>query len=96
MSGRHFDHIQSHIEDAADEVDRIMSENDSIEKNEYDEDIGCHYNSETIEKFKVAADTLRKAAVMLHRVDWLVSGDDGEESFHERWDEEINKCNSEA
>jgi hypothetical protein len=31
--------------------------------------------------------------VYAHRVDWLVSGDDGEESFMKRFDEDLNKLN---
>jgi len=26
---------------------------------------------------------------MLNRVDWLVSDDDGEDTFHQRWNEEL-------
>jgi hypothetical protein len=28
---------------------------------------------------------------MAQRVDWLISGDDGEESFHQRWKEELGE-----
>ena len=32
---------------------------------------------------------LRMAGTMAQRIDWLVSRNDGEESFMRRWDEEI-------
>jgi len=33
---------------------------------------------------------LRKAAIYAQRIDWLLSGDDGEESFLERLKEELD------
>ncbi|MBL0712133.1 MAG: hypothetical protein JJV98_00400 [Desulfosarcina sp.] len=44
-----------------------------------------------IEKFKEAMLTLRMAEAMAQRIDWLVSGDDGEESFLRRWNEDMSK-----
>jgi hypothetical protein len=84
MSGGHFDYSQHYIKDIAAEIESLIETNDST-------DIGYHYEKETIAKFKEAVKTLRKAAVMAQRVDWLVSGDDGEGSFHRRWDEELNE-----
>ena len=76
MSGGHFDYIQYRIDDAANEIERRI---------EWD---GC-YSPETIARFKIAADTLRIAAKMLNRVDWLLSDDDGEDTFCSRWDAEL-------
>ena len=42
------------------------------------------YSDEVIEEFKIAVEFLRIAYVYAQRIDWLVSGDDGEESFMER------------
>ena len=47
------------------------------------------YTEETIKEFKNAIHTLRMAQVYAQRVDWLISGDDGEESFHERLAEDL-------
>jgi hypothetical protein len=44
-----------------------------------------------ITKFKEGLDILRKAEVYAQRIDWLVSGDDGEESFLERLKEDLEK-----
>ena len=41
-------------------------------------------------RFKIASHALKKAATMAQRIDWLVSGDDGEESFLRRWSEEVD------
>lgn len=49
------------------------------------------YTEETIKEFKNAIRTLRMAQVYAQRVDWLICGDDGEESFHERLAEDLAK-----
>lgn len=91
MSGGHFGYLQYRMEDIAVEIDRIVDENDSTEKNDYGDEIGYHYPPLIIERFKKAAHTIRQAQEMAQRVDWLVSGDDGEETFLSRWDKEVRK-----
>ena len=49
------------------------------------------YPDEVIEKFKEASEVIAKAQVYIQRMDWLLSGDDGEESFLERLKEDLNK-----
>ena len=49
----------------------------------------AHYSKKTIDRLKEAEHTLRQAADMAQRADWLLSGDDGEDEFHERWQEEV-------
>lgn len=75
MSGGHFNYIQFSIDDAALKIKDIILYYETC-------------NPATIEKMQIAADTLAKAAKMLHRVDLFISCDDGEESFNKRWDEE--------
>ena len=43
------------------------------------------FSSETLHRFKDTVKALRRAEAMVQRVDWLVSGDDSEETFHELW-----------
>ena len=58
----------------------------------YPEDLNHYkYPDEVIEKFKEGVDILRKAHVYAQRIDWLISGDDGEESFHKRLKEDLEK-----
>jgi hypothetical protein len=90
MSGGHFDYQQYRIEDIAKSIEELIASNDDKTLNEWGYCCGNGYDKEIIEKFKLAVHTLRKAATMAQRVDWLVSGDDGEDSFHRRWDEELN------
>ncbi len=91
MSGGHFNYAQYRMEDIAIEIDRLVDENDSTEKDSWGEDISLHYPPEIIERFRQAAHTIRQAQEMAQRVDWLVSGDDGEESFMSRWNDEVRK-----
>lgn len=88
MSGGHFDYIQSRIEEAANEIEEIIKNNNNKELDEFGYAIGYNFSDATIEKFKEAEKTVRKAAKMIQRIDWLISDDDGEETFHERWKEE--------
>lgn len=47
------------------------------------------YPAEVIEEFKKAVNALRIAEVYAQRVDWLLSGDDGEESFLRRLKDDL-------
>lgn len=91
MSGGHFNYAQHHIRDIADEVDQLIRDNDRTDKNQYGDTIGYGFGPEIIAKFEEALLTLRRAEVMAQRIDWLVSCDDGPESFLRRWDEELKK-----
>ena len=58
----------------------------------YPEDLNHYkYPDGVIEEFKKGVDILRKAHVYAQRIDWLISGDDGEESFHRRLKEDLDK-----
>jgi hypothetical protein len=54
------------------------------EKNEWGDNIGSHYSPETIAEFEKAVKALKLAYVYAQRIDWLLSGDDGEDSFYIR------------
>ena len=51
----------------------------------------CEFSEETIEEFKKGLDILRKAYIYAQRIDWLLSGDDDEKSFHESLKEDFEK-----
>lgn len=91
MSGGHFDYQQYRIEEIAEEVEQLIRTNDDTSLDEFGQEIGLQYSAETITKFKEAYSLLKQASFMAQRIDWLVSGDDGEDSFHERWQDELNK-----
>lgn len=74
MSGGYFNYIQYHFDDVASSIEL------QIATGEYEPAIA--------NRFQLAADTLRLAGKMIQRVDWLVSDDDGPETFLERWHSE--------
>ena len=51
---------------------------------------GYSYSPKTIAKFKLARMALLCAEIYAQRIDWLVSGDDGEDSFHSRLDADFD------
>ena len=91
MSGGHFNYDQYKIEYIADEVEQLIINNDSEELDEYGSQLGSHFASETIDEFKKGLLLLRQARVYVQRIDWLVSGDDGEDSFHSRLKYDLEK-----
>ena len=53
------------------------------------------YPEDILEEFRKAEYTLKKAYIYTQRIDWLLSGDDGEDSFRERLTEELNNLENE-
>ena len=84
MSGGHFNYKQHSILDIADDIGSFILDNDSEEKNAWNYNIDNRYSPETIAEFEAAVKVLKLAYVYAQRIDWLLSGDDGEDSFHKR------------
>ena len=82
MSGGYFFHKDCLLEDFADDIEQIIRNNDSTELDEWGDRIGCNFSPETIEKFQQAVEHLRMARVYVRRIDYLLSNDDSEDSFH--------------
>jgi hypothetical protein len=83
MSGGFFDYQDASINDMVEKIKKVIDENNIIE--------WYHYSPETIEEFKNAVDILEKASIYAYRIDWLISCDDGEDSFHEGLNEDLEK-----
>ena len=83
MSGGHFDYQQYLIQNIADKIEQLILNNGKEDE--------CHFLPETIEEFKIGLEHLRIACVYAQRIDWLVSGDDGEDTFHTRLQSELQK-----
>lgn len=49
------------------------------------------YDKQTLKEMKKGMEILRKAYVYAQRIDWLLSGDDGERTFHERLKEDLEE-----
>jgi len=91
MSGGHFNYKQHVMLDMADDIGSEILTNDSTEKNEWGNNIGNRYSPETIEEFERAMVILKMGYVYAQRIDWLLSGDDGEDSFHKRLKEQLGE-----
>lgn len=83
MSGGHFDYIQHRIRDVACEL-RTLVEGSRL----FDDD---SYPGEVIDKLAECACITELAALYIHRVDWLLSGDDSEETFIKRTDSDLRE-----
>jgi hypothetical protein len=79
MSGGHWEYFQTRYEWS-------IAIEDLKKHIEFNED---GYEEKTIEEFKKGLDYIMKAQIYLQRLDWLFSGDDGEDSFHRRLKEEL-------
>lgn len=91
MSGGHFSYKQHTLLDMADDIGSFILSNDSTEKNEWGDQIGNRYSPETIAEFEKAVKALKLAYIYAQRIDWLLSGDDGEDSFHIRLQAQIGE-----
>lgn len=78
MSGGAFNYNQYNIDEIIEEINNLNIEN-------------LNFEPETILQFKEGLKFLRQARVYTQRMDWLLSGDDSEKSFHERLTEDLAK-----
>ena len=83
MSGGHFNYDQYRIAQIADEVEHLIETSGTNDWRGFSE--------ATIEQFRKGLQALRIAEVYAQRIDWLVSGDDGEDSFHRRLADDLGK-----
>lgn len=96
MSGGRFQYKQYDIEIIAETIESIISKNrkpiDPKDRKPWDDsEFYYDYPDEVIEKFKLAVKHLKIAAVYAQRVDWLLSGDDGEDNFFIRLEEDLKE-----
>ena len=102
MSGGAFDYQQYHIEEIADDIEQEIIEagreipQEIWMKNHwygssFDDSDRTYptYERKTIDIMKRAVYVLRMAYIYARRVDWMLSGDDGEDTLVERLQEEL-------
>jgi hypothetical protein len=77
MSGGTFDYKQYDLGYIADVI------KDRIDKNDN------QFKPETINAFETAITIMSVAEIYAQRIDWLLAGDDGEDTFHERLSEDL-------
>lgn len=88
MSGGYFDYLQYQIQSVA----------DSLESVTLDSEILKDYSPETVKSFHSALTCIRNARTYTHAIDYLLSDDFGETSYHnylkENLDEHYARSNS--
>lgn len=107
MSGGYFDYRGYHIGYIAEKIEETIRENETLPyenpENWFDEESNRifrengnkKYSDKTIEEFKKGLYYLKMAEIYAKRIDYLLSGDDGEESFNKRLKEDILKYDTE-
>lgn len=107
MSGGHFDYKQYQIDQIIEGIEEhleLMGKEREDVDNPYRREYYSEYpeariypveSEEVQERMRHAIRALKIAKIYAQRVDWYLSGDDGEESFLERLDRELHKLNVE-
>ena len=83
MSGGHFQHQQYIISDIANSIKSEIIKNRDAEHK---------FSQKTINEFQKAIKVLKQAEIYVDRIDWLLSYDDSEKSFHERLKEDLKEA----
>lgn len=109
MSGGRFNYKQWHIDNIADQIEQevIMSGKpipgskwDYHDRMEYEEThkqpMNYAYPESTLRRMEEAVYALKRAAIYAQRTDYLLSGDDGEDSFEERLSKELAELDSKS
>ena len=86
MSDGYFDYVQHRISGSADELEGYISRCESSGVDMYGDKI--EQPPAVLARLRDCEQTLRRASAMLHRADYLISGDDSDLSFLRRWSEE--------
>ena len=93
MSGGYFDYNQYKIYQIAEELEDVILKNGKKREHResWENEYHYEYSPEVIAKFKEGLELLKKAHIYAHRIDWLLSDDDGEESFLKRLESDLSK-----
>lgn len=89
MSGGHWDGREFSMTMIADDLAHVIENNDDKTLNEWGNPIGRGYSEETLARIKQVEATLRVLKRAVHHIDYLLSGDHGEESFNKAWARDI-------
>jgi len=91
MSGGYFDYDQYRIGNIKDSIAQLVLKKEKGTLPEY-----YDFSEETFREFKNALYVLARAEIYAQRIDWLLSADDGEESFHSRLLKELEELDDET
>ena len=80
ISGGHFQHQQYIISDIANSIKSEIIKNRDAEHK---------LSQKTINEFRKGINILKQAEIYANRIDWLLSCDDSEKTFHERLNDDL-------
>ena len=98
MSGGHYEYSQFCFEnDFVNPFEKQLEQWEEYKKKPVENDEELEWNQwfphsisdETIKEFRKAVVIMKMAVAYAQRIDWFISGDEGEESFHERLKEDL-------
>lgn len=91
MSGGYFEYKQYELNNIADNIEQVIRDYKSKKKSEYEDSVKWDFKDpNTIFELYNAMNLCRRAIIYAQRVDYLLSGDDGEDSFHKRLKEDLD------
>jgi len=73
----------------SDEIEKIIRNNESLEKDYWGYDLAKHYSPETIKQLKYAASVCRLAKLCVRRVDQLLTKNEGEKVFNSKFKRDL-------
>lgn len=80
ISGGHFQHQQYIISDIANSIKSEIIKNRDAEHK---------FSQKTINEFRKGINILKQAEIYANRIDWLLSCDDSEKTFHEMLNDDL-------
>lgn len=81
MSGGHFNYACHQISNFADDLEHEIEKNDDKTVDSWGDTVGYGYSEDTMTRIRVIHKLLIAAGKLAREVEWLYSGDHGEESF---------------
>jgi len=85
MSSGYFDYRQHRMDDIIEAIEDVVENNDAV----------YSYNQSFINELINAIRALKIAYIYTHRIDYLLSGDDSQETFLERLRDNLNEIETE-
>ena len=86
MSGSYFNYGYFKISQFADELQHEIDINDDETKDEFGDTRGQCFSTYTMERIRAAHKIIETAGKLAREIEWLYSGDHGEESYRELTD----------
>jgi len=95
MSGGHFDYNCFRISQFAEELQMEIDKNDDLSEDDWGSTRGMGFGSPTINMLVAAQRFIELAGKLAYEIEWLYSGDIGEETFRKRSDKIFDQCGNE-